>query len=183
MSQHQFGSRKTIKDTGIDDAQRMRRGLRGKTPVSTGKLRMVVVHDSVVRRAWVEVKRHIKRRQRFPQRCHPRIVEIDQIVWGLDLGIAVHHDPFEAEFSNAALKLAYCLFGILERKGGHANVTAGVCAHLFCEKVVHYASSALCFDRVEDALHAEGAKPGTEGEQYLVNARLIHGLEARRVEV
>src|SRR5580704_10351987 len=56
-------------------------------------------------------------------------------------------------------------------------------AHLFCEKVVHYASSVLRFDSVEDALHAEGAKPGTEGEQHLVNARLVHGLEARRVEV
>src|SRR5579872_2281980 len=55
--------------------------------------------------------------------------------------------------------------------------------HLFCEKVVHYTSSVLRFDSVEDALHAEGAKPGTEGEQHLVNARLVHGSEARRVEV
>src|SRR6201984_2536651 len=52
MSQHQLGSRKAIKDAAIDDAQRMRRGLRGKTPVRAGKLRMVVVHGSVVRRAW-----------------------------------------------------------------------------------------------------------------------------------
>src|SRR6202030_3332436 len=63
MSQHQLGSRKAIKDAGIDDAQRMRCGLRGKTPVRAGELRMVVVHGSFVRRAWVEIKRHIKRRQ------------------------------------------------------------------------------------------------------------------------
>src|SRR6201988_4281110 len=103
----------------------MRRGLRGKTPVRASKLRMFVVHDSVVRRAWVQVKRDIKRRQRFPQRCHPRIVEIDQIVWVLDLGIAVYHDPFEAEFSNAALKLAHGFVGGLEPQGGHTDVTTG----------------------------------------------------------
>jgi hypothetical protein len=54
---------------------------------------------------------------------------------------------------------------------------------LFGEEVVHRASGVLRFDRVEDALHAEGAKPGTEGEQHSVNARLVHGLEARRVKV
>jgi len=53
MSQHQLGSRKAIKDAAIDDAQRMRRRLRGETPVRAGKLRMVVIHDSVVRRARV----------------------------------------------------------------------------------------------------------------------------------
>ena len=128
-------------------------------------------------------KAHIKRRQRLPERSHPRIVEIDQIVWGLDLGIAVHHDPLEAELGDAALKLAHGFVGILERKGGHANITGGMRAHLFCEKVVHYASGVLRFDAVEDALHAEGAKPGTEGEQHLVNARFIHGVEARRIKV
>jgi hypothetical protein len=144
---------------------------------------MVVVHDSLVRRAWVEVKRHIKRRQSLPERSHPRIVKIDQIVWGLDLGIAVHHDPFEAEFSNAALKLEHGLVGVLEREGGHANVTTRMRAHAFGEKVVHDASSVLRFDPIEDALHTEGPKPGAEGEQHPVDARLVHGLEARRVEV
>src|ERR1700693_6277674 len=115
MSQHQLGSRKAIKDAAIDDAQRMRRGLRAKTPVRAGKLRMVVVHGSVARRAWVEVKRHIKRRQRFPQRCHPRIVEIDQIVWDLDLGVTVYHDSLEAQLGNAALKFAHGFVGVLER--------------------------------------------------------------------
>jgi hypothetical protein len=75
------------------------------------------------------------------------------------------------------------LVGILERKGGHTDVTAGMRAHMFCEKVVYYASSVLRFDSVEDALHAEGAKPGADGEQHLVNARLVRGLEAGRVKV
>src|SRR5690349_6983966 len=56
-------------------------------------------------------------------------------------------------------------------------------AHLFGEKVVHYASSVLGFDPVEDTLHAKSAKPGTEREQHLVNPRFVHGLKARRVEV
>jgi hypothetical protein len=68
MPQHQLGSRKAIKDAAIDDPQRMRCGLRGEAPVRAGKFRRVVVRDSFVRRAWVEVKRHINRRQRFPER-------------------------------------------------------------------------------------------------------------------
>jgi hypothetical protein len=56
-------------------------------------------------------------------------------------------------------------------------------AHLFGEKVVHCASGVLRFDGVEDALHSEGAKPRTEGEQHLVDARVVHGLETCRVKV
>src|ERR1700745_2818369 len=56
-------------------------------------------------------------------------------------------------------------------------------AHLFGEKVVHYAGSVRRFDPVEDALHAKSTKPGPEGEQHLVNARLVHGLEASRAKI
>jgi len=55
-------------------------------------------------------------------------------------------------------------------------------AHLFREKVVHCASSVLRFDPIEDALHAEGPKPGTEGEQHLVNARFVHSTVAVRFQ-
>jgi hypothetical protein len=56
-------------------------------------------------------------------------------------------------------------------------------AHLVGEKVVHYAGSVRRFDPVEDALHAKSTKPSTEGEQHLVNARVVHGFEARCVKV
>src|SRR5579863_5279642 len=174
MPQYDFRAWKAIEDTAIHDAQRMRRGLRGKTPVRAGELRVVVVHGCLVRRARMKVERYIKCRQRFPQRRHPRIVKIDQIVWALDLGIPVYHDPLEAELSNAALKFAHGLFGVLEREGGHTDVTVRMRAHLFGEKVVHYAGSLLRFGPVEYSLHAEGAKPGTERQQNFVNPYLVH---------
>ena len=58
MPQYQFRARKAIEDAATDDAQRMCRRLRREAPSRAGKLRMVVVHCSLVRRAWVEVERH-----------------------------------------------------------------------------------------------------------------------------
>jgi hypothetical protein len=99
------------------------------------------------------------------------------------LGVPVYHDPFETELGNAALKLAHRLVGVLEREGGHTDVAVWMRAHLFGEKIVHCASSVLRFDRVEDALHAERAEPRPEGEQHLVDARVVHGLKAGLVKV
>src|SRR5260370_39857210 len=103
----------------------------------------------------MDVERYVQRCQRFPQWRHPLVVEVEQIVLGVDLTVSVHHDPFEPELGDAAFKFACRFAGIMERQTGHADISVRVRAHSFGEKLVDSASGALRLGPVGDRLYAK----------------------------